>query len=126
MELIQKEIELEKEDSTENESKESFDEESREMMEEVNERLTILHSLKQHRFPFYWDYYNKYRMRNSEKLTPEGYVDYSMNTQFAIVNTKAAELLANTPKYDFIAMDDDAKRYRKVRELHWNYVWQVS
>lgn len=65
-------------------------------------------------------------MRNINDNTVEGYVNYAMNTQFAIINTKAAELLANTPKYDFIAEDDEAKRYRRVRELHWDYVWQVS
>lgn len=124
--MVNEELEMEDTTKVKNEVEESSGAKSKEMMAEINERLSILHSLKQHRFPFYWDYYNKYRMRNSEKLTPEWFVDYSMNTQFAIVNTKASELLANTPKYDFIAMDDDAKRYKKVRELHWNYVWQVS
>lgn len=101
-------------------------ENDRSMMNHVTRRLVLLHSLKQHRFPFYWDYRNKYKMRNINNVTEEGYANYAMNTQFAIINTKASELLANTPKYDFVALDDEAKRYRRVRELHWDYVWQVS
>lgn len=93
---------------------------------EVNQRLVILHSLKQHRFPLYWEYRNKYKQRNLNNLTEDGYTNYGMNTQYAIINTKASELLANTLKYDFVALDEEAQRYRRVRQLHWDYVWQVS
>lgn len=95
----------------------------------MNQRLVRLHSLKAHRLPLYWEFRNKYKMLwNISQQTPESgdYTKYTMNTQFAIINSKAADILTNTPQYDLIALDDEAARYKRVREIHWNYVWQVS
>ena len=49
-----------------------------------------------------------------------------MNTQFAVINTKASEILANTPKYDFVGEDEEGNKYKKLRELFWEYIWLVS
>ncbi len=92
----------------------------------VNQRLILLHSLKQHRYPAYWRIKSKYRMQDLPSVTAGGYVDYGMNTQFAIVNTKASEILANTPRFDFIALDTKASKYKRLRELFWDYVWMTS
>lgn len=94
----------------------------------VNERMVRLHSLKSHRLPLYWNFRQKYKMLWNMSTQTEGgdYTKYTMNTQFSIINTKAAEILTNTPQYDFIALDEDAQRYKRVREIHWNYVWTIS
>jgi hypothetical protein len=92
----------------------------------VNERLVVLHSLKSHKYPEYWDAKNKYKLLEQPEYTEDGYVDYSMNTQCAIIDTKASELLANTPRYDHVALDDTAKRYKRLRQLFWEYVWLTS
>ena len=76
----------------------------------MNQRLVRLHSLKAHRLPLYWEFRNKYKMLwNLSQQTPESgdYTKYTMNTQFAIINSKAADILTNTPQYDLIALDDD-------------------
>lgn len=92
----------------------------------VDERMNLLHSLKQHRYLKFWEIRAKYKMLNQPTMTEGGYTDYSMNTQFAIVATKASEVLQNTPKYDFIALDEDGRRYKRLRELFWDYVWMTS
>ncbi len=99
---------------------------AKEVKSYVDGRLVLLHSLKQHKYPTYWGIKSKYKMQNLPLLTEGGYTDYSMNTQFAIVNTKAAEVLNNTPRYDFIALDAEARRYKRLRELFWDYVWLTS
>lgn len=65
-------------------------------------------------------------MRNTKTTNEDGYTNYHTNTWFAIVNTKIADVISNTPKYDFIALDEDAKKYKRVKELFWKYVWTVS
>ena len=92
----------------------------------VDSRLVLLHSLKEHKYLNYWRIKSKYKMQNQPTLTEGGYTDYSMNTQFAIVNTKASEILTNTPRFDFIALDAEARRYKRLRELFWDYVWLTS
>ena len=92
----------------------------------IHRALSSLHSLKTHRFQKYWKYREEYAQRTVKEKTEDGYVDYHMNTWFAIVNSKIADIITNTPKYDFVAMDDNAKKYKKVRELFWKYVWEVS
>ena len=92
----------------------------------IHTAITKLHSLKSQRYPKYWAFREEYAMRDVKPPSEEGITDYSMNTWFAIVNTKVSELVANTPKYDFIALDDEAKKYKRVRELHWKYVWETS
>lgn len=92
----------------------------------IHKALTTLHSLKSHRFVKYWAYREEYAQRMVRNKTEDGYTDYHMNTWFAIVNSKIADVLSNTPKYDFVAMDDKGKKYKRVRELFWKYVWATS
>ena len=92
----------------------------------IHNALSSLHSLKSHRFEKYWKYREEYAQRNVANKTEDGYVSYHMNTWFAIINSKIADIIANTPKYDFVALDDEGKRYKRVRELFWKYVWEVS
>lgn len=68
----------------------------------------------------------EYAQRSTTTKTEDGYTDYHMNTWFAIVNTKIADVLSNTPKYDFVALDADGKKYKRVKELFWKYVWETS
>lgn len=88
--------------------------------------LTKLHSMKSHRMMKYWQYRNEYSQRDISFKTEDGYTNYHLNTWFAIVNSKIAEIITNTPKFDFVALDDEAKRYKRIRELHWQYVWATS
>lgn len=92
----------------------------------IHKTLTSLHSLKSHRFAKYWAFREEYAQRLVRSKTEDGYTDYHMNTWFAIVNSKIADVLSNTPKYDFVAMDDEGKKYKRVRELFWKYVWATS
>jgi len=92
----------------------------------VTQALSRLHSLKSHRLLKYWRYRDEYAQRILRWKTEDGYTDYHMNTWFAIVNSKAADIITNTPKFDFVALDDEAKKYKRIRELHWQYVWQSS
>ena len=95
-------------------------------VERVNASLTRLHSLKSHRLLKYWRYRSEYAQRDIRVKNPDGYTSYHMNTWFAIINSKAADILTNTPKFDFVALDDEARRYKRIRELHWKYVWATS
>lgn len=92
----------------------------------IHKALSTLHSLKSHRFTKYWKFREEYAQRSQSPLNEDWYTNYYMNTWFAIVNTKIADVLTNTPKYDFVALDDDGKKYKRVRELFWKYVWAVS
>lgn len=88
--------------------------------------LTKLHSMKSHRMMKYWKYRDEYSQRNVSEKTEDWYTNYHLNTWFSIVNSKIAEIITNTPKFDFVALDDEAKRYKRIRELHWQYVWATS
>ncbi len=96
------------------------------VVERVNASLVRLHWLKSHRLMKYWMYRSEYAQRDVQSKTADWYTNYHMNTWFAIVNSKAADILTNTPKFDFVALDDEAKRYKRLRELHWQYVWATS
>lgn len=95
-------------------------------VERINDSLVRLHSLKSHRLLKYWKYRSEYAQRDVRTKNEDGYTNYHMNTWFAIINSKAADILTNTPKFDFVALDEDAKRYKRIRELHWKYVWATS
>lgn len=96
------------------------------VVERVLHSLSKLHSLKSHRLLKYWKYREEYAQRLALWKTEDGYTNYWMNTWFAIVNSKAADVITNTPKFDFVALDNEAKKYKRVRELHWQYVWLNS
>ena len=96
------------------------------VVQRVHNSLTRLHSLKAHRYPQFWKFREEYAQRNRRLKSEDGYTTYQMNTWFAIVNSKWADIVTNTPKYDFVAMDDDGKKYKRVRELFWKYIWEVS
>lgn len=96
------------------------------VVERVHTALSTLHSLKAHRYTKYWKYREEYAQRNTPNVNEDGYTNYHMNTWFAIINTKASELATSTPKYDFVALDDNGKKNKRVRELFWKYVWQES
>jgi hypothetical protein len=49
-----------------------------------------------------------------------------MNTGFALVNSKAADILVNIPKYDFLGEDEDARKFKRVREILWSHTWVTS
>ena len=92
----------------------------------IHKALTTLHALKSHRFTKYWKFREEYAMRTTKERTEDGYTSYHTNTWFALVNTKIADVISNTPKYDFIALDTEAKKYKRVKELFWKYVWTES
>lgn len=96
------------------------------IVKRVEERLTYLHSLKTHRIPKYWKYLADYSQREVQTKNEDGYTSYWMNTWFAIINAKIADIVTNTPKYDFIALDENWKKHKRTRELFWKYVWQES
>lgn len=99
---------------------------SKSVKSEVETRLVQLHSLKAHRFDKFWKYRAEYAQNGLGEKTKDGYANYSMNTGYAIVNTKAADVMESVPKYDFVALDDEGRKYRKVKEIFWNYVWATS
>lgn len=92
----------------------------------VENRLFILMSLKRHRYPKFLQWRDEYKMGISTRASDSDDVNYYMNTWFAIVNSKAAELMTNMPKYDFLAEDEEARTMKKVREILWNHVWLTS
>lgn len=91
----------------------------------MENRLAYLYSLKTHRAQYVLEYREEYK-GDFAVTKPADRVDYSMNTGFAIANTKFAEVLANTPVYDFVGMDDDGKRNKNARKLLWDYYWLTS
>lgn len=92
----------------------------------VKERLLYLHSLKQHRFPKYWKYRGEYAQLEWITNTEDGFIKYWMNTWFALVNAKVAEIHANTPQYDFVWLDENGRKYKKMVEKLWDWVWKDS
>ncbi len=89
----------------------------------ILERYKYLYSLKRHRFQKYWKYRNRYAQVNQVDNTEDGFIDYSMNTWLALVDTKTAEIHANTPQYDFVWLDENWRRYKKLVEKLWDWVW---
>lgn len=89
-------------------------------------RLTRLHSMKQDKIMKYWKYKREYSQREIDAKTEDGYTNYHLNIGFAVSNTKKAEILNNTPRYDFVWLDDDGKKYSRVRQLFWKYIWDTS
>lgn len=96
------------------------------VVERVHTALSTLHSLKSHRYTKYWKFREEYAQRNTPTVNEDGYTNYHMNVGFAIVNSKASDIATSTPKYDFVALDDNGKKNKRVRELFWKYVWQES
>lgn len=95
-------------------------------VQRVEDSLVRLNSLKSHRMDKYWKFKNEYAQKEIKVKTEDGYANYHMNTWFALVNSKAADIITNTPKFDFVALDDEAKKYKRIRELHWQYIWATS
>lgn len=92
----------------------------------VLDRFKYLYSLKQHRFTKYWQFRNEYSQLEVVDSTEDGFIKYSMNTWFAIVNAKVAEIFANTPQYDFVGLDENGRRYKKMVEKLWDWIWKDS
>ena len=61
----------------------------------------------------YWQFRNEYSQLEVVDNTEDGFIKYSMNTWFAIVNAKVAEIFANTPQYDFVGPDENGRKYKK-------------
>ena len=92
----------------------------------VLDRFKYLYSLKQHRFFKYWQFRNEYSQLEVVDNTEDGFIKYSMNTWFAIVNAKVAEIFANTPQYDFVGLDENGRKYKKMVEKLWDWIWKDS
>lgn len=90
----------------------------------VERELLRLHSLKMDRIPGYYRIREEARMK--QRYEKQDYADYHMNTGFAITNAKRAELLASTPKFDFVGLDEEGRKTRQVKKLMWDYVWKTS
>lgn len=90
--------------------------------------MTELHTMKLHRFPSVMNSKADYKQLIDTWSKDEGGDDihYHMNTGFALVNQKHAEILSSTPKYDIAPMDDEAKRNVKMFKMDWDYEWKVS
>ena len=92
---------------------------------DIESRLSHLYSLKSHKVPIFLDTKAAYKMSKEVNRNPAK-SSYKMNTGFAIIQTKAAEILASLNKYDFIAFGDDAKRNKNVVKLLWDFIWLTS
>lgn len=92
----------------------------------VLDRFTYLYTLKQHRLINYWKYRAEYSQLQRVETTDDGFTKFHMNTGFAIVNAKVAEIFATTPKYDFVGLDENGRKYRKMVEKLWDWVWMKS
>ncbi len=97
-----------------------------EQVQYVLARLHRLHSMKSEKITRYWKYKREYSQRDIPEKTEDWYTNYHLNTWFALVNTKKAEILNNSPRYDFVWLDDEGRRHSKVRQLFWKYVWDTS
>lgn len=95
----------------------------------TNDRLYKMFSLKQYKYPQYWKIRNEYRQYNYDTDTytdTKWDVKYHINTGFALVQTKASELLKNMPQFEFIGMDEEGRVQSKVRKMMWDYFWDIS
>lgn len=101
-------------------------EEKLNVVQYVKGRLKYLHSIKAHRFPAYWSFRNQYAQIDVPEYTEDGFTNYSMNTWFAIVSAKTAEIFAGTPQYDFVWLDENGRRYKRHMEKFWEWVWKQS
>lgn len=92
----------------------------------VKERMKYLYQLKAHRFPKYWKYRSEYAQLEQIANTADGFINYYMNTWFAIVNAKVAEISASTPQYDFVGLDENGRKYKKMVQKLWDWIWLSS
>ena len=92
----------------------------------VKERFKYLYSLKQHRYPKYWKFRSEYAQLEQLENTEDGFTNYYMNTWFAIVNAKVSEIFASTPQYDFVGLDENGRKYKKMVEKLWQWIWMNS
>ena len=91
----------------------------------TNGKLAELFALKQYKYLSYYTITNDYKqidLFSNEDDTAR----FKSNVQFAVINQKKSEILSATPKYDFVPLDDDAKRSIQVFKRTWDYVWKVS
>ena len=44
----------------------------------------------------------------------------------ALANSKASEIFANTPKYDFVGIDKNGRMYKRMMEKAWEWIWKKS
>lgn len=92
---------------------------------EIESRLNFLYSLKSHKIPNYIETQAAYKMQKLRNPTPWK-SSFRMNTGFAIIQTKAAEILSSLNKYDFVAFWEEAKSNKQVVKLLWDFVWLIS
>lgn len=92
----------------------------------VKDRFKYLYSLKAHRFPKYWKYRAEYAQLEQLDSTSDGYTNYYMNTWFALANSKKSEIFTSTPQYDFVWLDENGRKYKKLVERLWQWVWLTS
>jgi hypothetical protein len=52
--------------------------------------------------------------------------NYHINVGFALVETKTAEVYASTPKYDFVGIDDEGRKNKRLMEKVWEWIWKSS
>lgn len=98
----------------------------RDVTKYVKDRLTYLHWIKKPRFDKYWKYRAEYSQDNVQTTTEDGMTNYHLNVGFALVETKTAEVYASTPKYDFVWMDDDGRKNKRLVEKIWEWIWKSS
>lgn len=82
-------------------------------------------SLKQHRYWKYLQIRNEYKQLKSASRDNDD-ANYGMNTGFALVNTKASEILENFPEWSFLPLDDEARANVKAKKLLWDHLWLTS
>lgn len=92
---------------------------------QIHQRLWYMMSLKQHRYSKFISIRNDYKQFKSN-LKDSDEANYSMNTGFALVNSKVAEVLANFPQWSFLPLDDEARANVKAKKLLWDHLWLIS
>ena len=91
----------------------------------VEYRLNELYSIKSERLTKHNEYKELYKWKRVNPKSPTK-SDYKTNAVFSIINTKASEILAATPTYEFVPLDDLAKTNRPIREMFWKYIWMIT
>lgn len=92
----------------------------------VKDRFRYLYNLKQHRFQKYWQFRAEYAQLKQVDNTEDWFTNYYMNTWFALVNAKVAEIYASTPQYDFVGLDENGRKYKKMVQKLWEWIWLNS
>lgn len=92
----------------------------------VKDRFMYLYKLKAHRFPKHWQFRSEYAQLLQLDNTEDGFTNYYMNTWFALVNAKVAEISASTPQYDFVGLDENGRKYKKMVQKLWDWIWLSS